>query len=158
MTIKFKHIYILLCAIILVLIYLLNLKVKNKNLVEENIKSFPILNSNLLDYKTNRKIINYFNPNCDHCKYMARCFLKDSLKIKNIQIFMITSADTKDLVNFNNEYKLKLLSNIVFIHDSNYYFQKLLGITTIPSFYIYKNNKLVKKEVGEIEIDNLIKD
>ena len=101
-------------------------------------------------------IINYFNPNCEHCQYMATQYIKDSLKIKNFQILMITSADSSETAKFNNEYKLSILPNIVLLRDTNYQFQKAFGTGIVPSFFIYKHNKLVKKIIGETKIDNLI--
>jgi len=103
-----------------------------------------------------RLIINHFSPNCEHCQYMASEFLKDSQKLKDIQILMITSADSSSAAKFNSDYKLSLLSNITILRDTNYQFQKIFGTGVVPSFFIYEQNKLVKKVIGETIIDNLI--
>ena len=109
-----------------------------------------------IENRKSRLILNHFNPNCEHCQYMAGEFLKDSQKIKNIQILMITSADSANVAKFNSNYKLSLLPNIIILRDTNYQFQKTFRTGVVPSFFIYEHNKLVKKVIGEIIIDNLI--
>jgi len=109
-----------------------------------------------LDNTKSRIIINHFSPTCDHCKYMASEFLKDSQKLKDAQIIMITSADSGSAAKFNNDFKLSILPNIKILRDTNYQFQKTFGTGVVPSFFIYERNKLVKKVIGETIIDNLI--
>lgn len=107
-------------------------------------------------YKKNHLIINYFSPTCEHCQYMASEFLKDSQKLKDVQLLMITSADSASAAKFNSDYKLSLLPNIIILRDTNYQFQKTFGTGVVPSFFIYEHNKLVKKVIGETTIENLI--
>ncbi len=103
-----------------------------------------------------KNIINHFSPSCEHCQYMANKYIKDSQKLKDIQILMVTSADSLATVKFNNDYKLSLLPNVVILRDTNYQFQRIFGTGIVPSFFIYEHNKLVKKIIGETKIDNLI--
>jgi len=112
-------------------------------------------NENIENSKS-RLILNLFNPNCENCQYMAGEFLKDSQKLKDVQILMITSADSASVAKFNGDYKLSLLPNIIILRDTNYQFQKTFGTGVVPSFFIYEQNKLVKKVIGETIIDNLI--
>jgi thiol-disulfide isomerase/thioredoxin len=113
-------------------------------------------NNENIDNSKNRLILNNFSPACEHCQYMAVEFLKDSQKIKDIQILMITTADYESSAKFSNDYKLSLLQNVMILRDTDYQFQKIFGTSFIPSFYIYENNKLVKKIIGETKIENLI--
>jgi thiol-disulfide isomerase/thioredoxin len=141
-------------------------EINEKNKVEAIISKIPSFSFLTLDNHSfsdknieNRKsriILNYFNPNCEHCQYMASEFLKDSQKIKDLQILMITSADSASVAKFNSDYKLSLLPNIIILRDTNYQFQKTFGTGVVPSFFIYQQNKLVKKVIGETIIDNLI--
>ena len=109
-----------------------------------------------IDIDKSRIIINHFSPNCEHCQYMASEFIKDSQKLKDVQVLMITSADSASAKKFSNDYKLSLLSNIIILRDTNYQFQKTFGTGLVPSFFIYEHNKLVKKVIGETKIENLI--
>jgi thiol-disulfide isomerase/thioredoxin len=109
-----------------------------------------------IENRNSRLILNHFNPNCEHCQYMAGQFVKDSQKLNDIQILMITSADSLSAAKFNSDYKLSLLPNIIILRDTNYQFQKTFGTGVVPSFFIYEHNKLVKKVIGETIIENLI--
>jgi thiol-disulfide isomerase/thioredoxin len=152
--------------VILVSCLLLLKKINEKNRAESIIAKTPEFSFLTLDNhsfsdknienRTSRLVLNHFNPNCEHCQYMAGEFIKDSQKIKNIQILMITSADSGSAAKFNSDYKLSLLPNIIILRDTNYQFQKTFGTGVVPSFFIYQQNKLVKKVIGETIIDNLI--
>ena len=141
-------------------------KIYEKNKSEEIIATTPefsfisqkkqsFSNKDLDDTKS-RIIINHFSPTCEHCQYMAGEFLKKSQKLKDIQILMITSADSASVSKFNSDYKLSLLPNIIILRDTNYQFQKTFATGVVPSFFIYEKNKLVKKIIGETKIENLV--
>lgn len=141
-------------------------KVNEKNKAESTIAKTPEFSFFTLDNLSfsdkniennkSRLILNHFSPNCEHCQYMAGEFIKDSQKLKDVQILMITSADSASVAKFNSDYKLSLLPNIIILRDTNYQFQKTFGTGVVPSFFIYEQNKLVKKVIGETIIDNLI--
>jgi thiol-disulfide isomerase/thioredoxin len=158
------HIFIIVLTILLFIVLINGIIKKNK---ENNIISttpdfiFSTLENisfskNNIDKGKNRLILNLFSPSCEHCQYMASEFLKDSQKLRDVQILMITSADSTNATKFNNDYKLLLLPNIIILRDTNYQFQKIFGTSVVPSFFIYEKNKLVKKVIGETKIDNLI--
>ena len=163
---KFKIIFITFSSLFIVLLYFIIFNLNTKNINNKTIVKLPIIlltdiknnlfSNNDIDQKKSRLIINHFNPNCEHCQYMACEFLKDSQKIKNVQILMITSADSASVAKFNSDYKLSLLPNIFILRDTNYQFQKIFGTGVVPSFFMYEQNKLVKKIIGETIIDNLI--
>jgi len=163
---KIKIFISIVLIVLLVSCFLLVKKINEKNKVEVIIAKIPEFSFLTLDNhsfsdknienKKSRLILNHFNPNCEHCQYMAGEFFKDSKKIKDIQILMITSADSASAEKFNSDYKLSLLPNIIILRDTNYQFQKVFGTGVVPSFFIYEHNKLVKKVIGETMNDNLI--
>ena len=163
---KIKIFISVVLIVILVSCLLLFKKINEKNRAESIIAKTPefsfltfdnhsFSNKNIENRKS-RLILNHFNPNCDHCQYMAGEFLKNSQKIKDIQILMITSADSASAAKFNRDYKLSLLPNIIILRDTNYQFQKTFGTGVVPSFFIYEHNNLVKKVIGETKIENLV--
>ena len=163
---KLKIFITVVLLVILVSCLFIIKKVNEKNKAESIIAKTPEFSFLTLDNHSfsdknieNRKsrlILNHFSPNCEHCQYMAGEFIKDSQKLKDVQILMITSADSSSVAKFNSDYKLSLLSNIIILRDTNYQFQKTFGTGVVPSFFIYEQNKLVKKVIGETIIDNLI--
>ena len=163
---KIKIFISVVLIVILVSCFFLVKKINEKNKVEAIIAKIPefsfltfenhsFSNKNIKNRKS-RLILNHFNPNCEHCQYMASEFIKDSQKIKDVQILMITSSDSLSAAKFNSDYKLSLLPNIIILRDTNYQFQKIFGTGVVPSFFIYEHNKFVKKVIGETLIDNLI--
>jgi thiol-disulfide isomerase/thioredoxin len=166
MNIKIKIFISVILIVLLVSCLLLLKKIIEKNKADAIIAKIPEFSFLTLDNHSfsdknieNRKsrlILNHFSPNCEHCQYMAGEFIKDSQKLKDIQILMITSADSASVAKFNSDYKLSLLPNIIILRDTNYQFQKIFGTGVLPSFFMYEQNKLVKKIIGETIINNLI--
>lgn len=106
---------------------------------------------------TNSKIIiNYFSPTCEHCQYMATSFLKNKEKLKDVTIIMVTIADSNSIAKFNDDYKLNTLPHIILLRDPKFQFENTFGTSTVPSFFIYNEGKLVKKIIGETKMDNLL--
>jgi thiol-disulfide isomerase/thioredoxin len=142
-------------------------KISPKEIANKNISIFPAFSFSTIDNKifsnenlpdaNNKIIINFFNPECEHCQYMAKSYIRNSGKLKDISLLMITIADSASIVKFRNDYHLDSLQNIIFLRDSKFQFEKIFGIAVVPSFFIYKNKKLVKKIIGETKIENLLK-
>jgi thiol-disulfide isomerase/thioredoxin len=163
---KIKIFVSVVVIVILVSCFFIIKKVNEKNKAESIIAKTPEFSFLTLDNLSfsdknienseSRLILNHFSPNCEHCQYMAGEFLKDSQKIKDVQILMITSADSASVAKFNSDYKLSLLPNIIILRDTNYQFQKTFRTSVVPSFFIYEHNKLVKKFIGETLINNLV--
>lgn len=163
---KIKIFLLLVFGVITICCLLIAHIINNKKQTESNINTLPnfsyltlqntsFLNSKI-DQKKPRIIINHFSPNCEHCHNMTADFIKNSKKFMNIQILMITSADSLATSKFNNDYKISLLPNFVILRDTNFQFQNTFGTGIVPSFFIYEHNKLVKKIIGVTKIDNLI--
>ncbi len=153
-------------CIIITLSLLIAKKINDKNKSEMLILTIPNFSFATIDLHSftkkdidktkSRIILNHFSPTCEHCQYMAGAIIKDSQKLKDIQILMITSADSATTSKFNIDYRLYLLPNIVVLRDTNYQFPKDFGTGILPSFFIYEHDKLIKKVLGESKIENLI--
>lgn len=105
---------------------------------------------------TGKIIFNHFSPTCEHCQYMVKSYLTNKEKLKDAIILMVTIADSASVAKFSKEYQITSMPNIVLLRDTKYQFEKTFGTSVVPSFFIYKNNKLVKKIIGETKIDNLL--
>ena len=144
---KIKNFISVVVIVILVSCLFIVKKVNEKNRAESIIAKTPAFSFLTLDNhsfsdknienRESRLILNHFSPNCEHCQYMAGEFLKDSQKIKDIQILMITSADSASAAKFNSDYKLSLLPNITILRDTNYQFQKTFRTGNGERYFIH---------------------
>lgn len=112
-------------------------------------------------YKTNllkSKIILYFNPECEHCEYEIKQILSKISMFKNTDIILISPVKLKLLNEFNKKYKLNLIDNILVLWDKKDLFQNLFGKAIFPTIIIYdRSNHLIKKQLGELNLDYIIK-
>ncbi len=108
--------------------------------------------------KYSRQILNFFSPDCEHCQYMTRSYLRCRDKLSTTQILMITIADSASVAKFKCDYHLDSMPNIILLRDTAFECTRTFGITVIPSFFIYEDQKLAKKIVGETKIENLFPD
>jgi len=70
---------------------------------------------------------------------------------------MVTFDDSIQRVkNFVAENHLSELSNFELLLDKNFAFERFFGTATIPSIFIYKNNKLIIKYSGETKIEAIL--
>ena len=134
---------------------------QDKSIAKIPLFSFTDLNGESFTNKqinTNNKqfIINYFSPNCEHCQSMARLYVSDSHKLRNVQILMITSSKKQLVQKFIFDYQIKLLPNVKVVLDTNFQFQQIFKKVLTPSYFIYEKDQLVKQITGEVKIDLLL--
>lgn len=107
--------------------------------------------------KTNDKIIIvFFNPECEHCQYMAKSLANAADKLDGYLVVMTTIADSASVSGFRRDYGLDMASYVLFLRDSKFEFEKIFGTSVVPSFFVYKNRVLTKKIIGETKIENLL--
>lgn len=141
-------------------------KAKARNIVDKNTATMPSftfteLNNSLFSdtdirNKNGKVVINYFNPDCEHCQYMAKNYLQHADKLKNLRIIMVTLADSTSTTGFVKRFELNTLPGIVILRDTKFQFEKIFGPSIVPSFFIYDSRKLIKKITGETRIENLL--
>jgi thiol-disulfide isomerase/thioredoxin len=141
-------------------------KLRTKAAIESNIAQLPsfeftMLNGQLLnssDIKANKVIVNYFNPECEHCQYMAQTYSDHAGELNKLQILMVTIADSATTKLFAQTYKLDSIPAITILLDNKRTFASTFGTTMLPSFFIYKNGQLISKYFGETKMETLLKD
>jgi thiol-disulfide isomerase/thioredoxin len=142
-------------------------KIKAKEKIAKQINSLPnfsfkkLDNTNYLNKditnKNGRIIIEYFNPSCEHCQNMAKMLFEKKDEINQTIILMVTSDQIDNVKQFGFKYHLNAINNVVLLRDPQFQFQKIFGTAFVPSFLIYKNQKLVNKIIGETKFENLFK-
>jgi peroxiredoxin len=158
----FKVIYIVISLTIVVMAIK---KLHHIKKIEEGIVNLPSFNfknmENRLIYsdsiiKKNYIIVNYFKTSCDHCKMITKEYITNRSKLNNTQIIMVSADDIKDINQFYIENNLYSLPMITLLWDSEDTFQNVFGSSIAPSFFIYRDKKMVKKVVGETKFQNLM--
>jgi thiol-disulfide isomerase/thioredoxin len=143
-------------------------KIKKNRQIAENIQSLPDFSFERqlsgqfskanVDANAEKLIINFFNPECEHCQHMAGEINKNKAAFSKHQLLLVTTADSAAVAKFNATYKLNELPNLVLLRDTRYQFTPVFGSHIIPSFFVYDNDRhLVKKITGETKIENLLK-
>lgn len=104
-------------------------------------------------------VFNYFDPGCEHCQYMASQIARNSARLQNFRIIMVTGADSASARTFRHCYGLDTLSNVRMVRDVDYSFFRLFGTGLTPSFFVYNNKgDLQRRILGATKIELLISD
>lgn len=103
-------------------------------------------------------VLNYFNPECDHCQSMVKELFREQQLIENVKWIMITSASADKTKSFADSMQLSKLQNVTVLNDTAAVFIKTFGTVSVPSFYVYKNGELIRKYSGECSVAYLIKE
>lgn len=160
-------VYILILSAVSFLVYKIVYEIKSKQQSEKNTKVIPQFSFNTINNGAFTKqnihdtlgnvIFQLFSPDCEHCQYMAQSIVKNKEKLKDEEIIMVTPfGDSSSVKKFALNYGLNSLSNVHLLLDTHADFFKIFGSSLVPSFYVYKNNKLIKSIKGETKIENLL--
>lgn len=109
----------------------------------------------MTDPSADTLLLNYFDPDCEHCQFMTAVLKKNAPAFHHTQILMISPADSISIRHFISHQQLITVPHIRVLQDSRYQFIKLFGTAAVPSFFIYVNRRLVKKVTGETKLQNL---
>lgn len=120
------------------------------------IDNWPFTKQDIVD-TLGKVIIELFSPDCEHCQYMAKALVANRDNFLDAEIIMVTPfGDSATVAKFVEKYQLNLLPKGHFLLDTRLDFPKIFGTSIVPSFFIYKNNKLVKSIKGETKVENLL--
>jgi len=103
-------------------------------------------------------VIIYFHPECEHCQYEAREIGIHASEFANTNLIMVTpDRSIKQIKDFATQNHLWEIDNFNLLLDKTDAFKHYFGTATIPSVFIYKNKRLVKKYIGETKIEAILK-
>lgn len=117
-----------------------------------------ILNTDSFNSSKELLVLNYFNPDCDHCQNMVQELFREQQLIENVNWLMITSATVEKTKRFADSMQIVKLQNVTVLIDTASVFAKIFGIVSIPSFYVYKKGELLRKHSGECSVRYLVKE
>jgi thiol-disulfide isomerase/thioredoxin len=103
-------------------------------------------------------VLNFFNPDCDHCQSMVQQLFQEQKLLEKLNWLMITSASVEKTKRFTDSFNIAQLKNVIVLNDSDFLFSKTFGTVSFPSFYVYKKGLLLRKHIGECSVAFLVKD
>jgi thioredoxin-like negative regulator of GroEL len=101
-------------------------------------------------------IVYFFSPECQHCQYMTKDILQHAKAFDGCHMIMVSLESKDSVIAFMHRFELSTMPFISVAVDTAARFPVLFGTTTIPSIYIYKNDKLVKAFTGETNVQNIL--
>lgn len=88
---------------------------------------------------------------------MVERIVENKEKFHGIEIPMITPfGDSSTVSQFAQTYELNSLTNVHLLLDPKLEFPKIFSSSLVPSFYIYRENRLVKNIKKKTKIGNLL--
>lgn len=103
-----------------------------------------------------RIVFCYYNPECEYCIKFSEKLVKYNPKLDSTTFFMVSNAQDSLVNYFIKSNGLNLLKNVHFISDKKYAIYDYFNIKSVPTYFIYKNKKLVSKFSGLFKIETLI--
>jgi thiol-disulfide isomerase/thioredoxin len=167
-----KRIRILIIALILVAVCIAGFTnyrhIRRRAVMERSIQLLPafsfqrqdgrIFDNSRIDPLAERVLFDYFNPDCEHCQYMAGEFVRNADRFARYQLILVTIADSLAVDRFRKAYGLDKLRNLVILRDTKFVFANIFGPSMIPAFYEYgRDRKMIRKVLGETKLENLLK-
>ncbi|MBX9783003.1 MAG: redoxin domain-containing protein [Chitinophagaceae bacterium] len=113
---------------------------------------------NTFGFKNSKEllVLNYFNPDCEHCQSMVQELFREQALLENVNWLMITSASLEKTQHFADSMNLSQLPNVTVLNDTASMFVKTFDAVSVPSFYVYKNGELLRKHSGECSVAYLV--
>ena len=130
----------------------------NKNLPNFEFKNLDNLTfcKDSLKKKTEIILI-YFNTECNHCQEELNQFVKNYKQVKHLNILFISSQKIEELQKFYKQNNLCKYPEINILYCDFQRFQHYFGIATIPTTWIYGDNRELKKKYnGEVSLSIII--
>jgi len=105
--------------------------------------------------KTGKVLIICFNPDCDHCQREAKMISENKRILTGYEVYFISPESMDMISQFSKDYNL-VEPNIHFTRADGVNVINALGtITTVPTFFVYHDQKRVARQEGEISLDKL---
>lgn len=96
----------------------------------------------------------FFGPNCPYSRAQMKSIVEKIDKLKDIDIYAISSESFLLTKKFSELYKLEKFKNITTGFDAKNTFANYMNLQAVPYIAIYDKNKNLKRSfLGETDID-----
>jgi peroxiredoxin len=117
----------------------------------KNEQAFPMILPNVsfftlegeayrMEFDKRKKLLIFFNSNCDTCRDKARFYKKFSEVDTKIQVYIISNEDILAIKQFNLEFDLDQINNITVLQDKNGVCFTQYSIITTPTILLYNSD------------------
>jgi len=83
-------------------------------------------------------VLNYFNPDCEHCQSMVQELFREQKLMENVNWLMITSATFEKTKRFADSMQLWKMQKVTVLNDTALVFIKILEPIRFPRFMCTK--------------------
>lgn len=101
-------------------------------------------------------VLNYFHPECDHCKNMIVELFRERSLLENVRWLMVTTSTVEKTRRFTESMKIAQLPSVTVLNDTASFITKTFGAVSVPSFFVYKEGMLIRKHTGECSVAYLV--
>lgn len=123
----------------------------NMQLTRPNGSQFVV---NTLPGKT---ILVFFQPDCDHCQRETEEIRKNLPAFQDYTLYFISEAPMPEITKFAQKYNIVNQPNIQFAQTTISELMKTLGSFSLPSVYVYGEDRRLKKAFnGETAIGAIL--
>lgn len=99
----------------------------------------------------------YYQTWCPHCREQLDKFIKNIDRLKDIQIYMLTTSPYSDIKAFSKEYQLEKYPNITMSMDYTRFFSDSFNVKEIPFIAIYNDKKKLQHTCNTIYARELLR-
>ena len=123
----------------------------------DKIKGDGVFESSTINTKK-KVIIGYVSPECIHCLIALEHYSDNINFFNNTVVILVTEYDKEVFIAKMKEIAPKLLDakNVEILQDKEYLFPEKFNLQSLPTFYLYENNKLITVKRGSIEANQLL--
>lgn len=100
----------------------------------------------------------YFDPDCDHCQFIATNIMAHKELFKGITLVIVSWAEVDAIKAFPGKYLAGYPGTLLVTKDKDYKIDQWFGYSETPSLYVY--NKVYKRTASfkdEVEAEILVK-
>ena len=106
-------------------------------------------------------IVFYFDPGCEHCQQEGEWINESKKELENVTIVFVAYAEAGAVAEYRDKYVGGGDSNMFFLMDPKFQFDKIFGYSESPTIHIYNaqwvKTKVFRNEIAIEEILNVIK-
>ena len=158
-------IIISIAGILFFLVTKILIKLKEKEKIADQIKTFPKLSVEAIGLnkfelwgKSGKvSVVIFFNSSCEHCQYEAITIAQELASFRGTNLLFISEESAEEIATFSREYQLNDKPEVWWLKMDPDNVYKTFGSIAVPHIWIYnKDGRLVKEFKGETKVEAIM--